>query len=140
MSPLELLLSHLHGVKCTGPGRYIAFSTTRTERTPSVTIRELPDGRVLIHDFGGDGVDELLAAIGLNVSDLFPRSMAGSPPLRKRGLLSAGQALGVLEFEAALVRLAAQNLANGHALTEADRERLNVAAARIGALAVEARS
>ena len=140
MSPLEKLLPLLRGVKRTGPDRYIAFSTTRDERTPSLTVRELPDGRVLIHDFGGDGVDEVLAAIGLTTSDLFPTKLTGSAPMRRRGLLSAGQALGVLEFEAALVRLAAQNLAGGHALTEADRERLAVAAARVAALHDEVRA
>ena len=140
MSPLELLLSHFPAARRTGPDRYIVSSPTRTERTPSVAIRELPDGRVLIHDFGGDGVDELLAAIGLTTADLFPRSMAGSAPMRKRGLLTATQALDVLAFESSLVRLAASNLAGGHVLTTVDLERLSIAAARIAALAVEVRS
>ena len=134
MSPLDKLLPLLHGVKCTGPGRYLAFSPARDERTPSLAIRELPDGRVLVHDFGGDPVEAVLNAVGLELHDLFPERLTGSAPMRKRGLLTAGQALDLLEFEAALVRLAAQNLANGHALTEADRERLNTAAARVAAM------
>ena len=81
-----------------------------------------------------------MAALDLDVAALFPPKLTGSAPLKRRGLLSAGQALGVIEFECALVRLAASNLANGHQLTHDDLERLNVAAARIGALAVEARS
>ena len=134
MSPLELLLSRLHGVRRTGPDRYIAFSTTRDERTPSLAIRETNEGVLLVHDFGGASIDEVLDPIGLTTSDLFPTKLGGTPPMRKRGLLTAGQALDLLTFEASLVRLAAQNLAGGHALTEADLERLNTAAARVAAM------
>ena len=140
MTPLETLLSRLHGVKCTGPGRYIAFSPARDERTPSLAIRETNEGVLLVHDFGGASIDEVLDPIGLTTSDLFPTKLGGTPPQRKRGMLTAGQALDVLAFESSLVRLAASNLAGGHRLTDDDLERLGVAAARIAALAVEARS
>ena len=140
MSPLEKLLPLLRGVRRTGPDRFMAFSPARDERTASLSVRELPDGRVLICDHGGASIDEVVAALGLELHDLFPRSMAGSAPMRKRGLLSAGQALDLLAFESSLVRLAASNLANGHQLTDDDLERLAVAAARIQAIASEVRA
>ena len=140
MSPLDKLLSRLHGVKRTGPGRYLAFSPARDERTPSLAIRETDEGVLLVHDFGGASIDEVLGAIGLTPADLFPERLTGTSPMRRRGMLSATQALDVLAFESSLVRLAASNLAGGHTLTPVDLERLAVAAARIAALAMEVRA
>lgn len=48
--------------------------------------------------------------------------------------LPAGEALKVLAFEALLVTVAASNVANGVELTDADRERLKVAAKRIAVI------
>ena len=140
MSPLDKLLPLLHGVKRIAPGRYTAFSPARDERTPSLAIRETDEGVLLLHDFGGASIDEVLDPIGLTTSDLFPTKLAGSAPMRRRGLLTASQALDVIAFEASLVRLAASNLAGGHVLTPVDLERLAVAAARIQAVTSEVQS
>ena len=72
MSAAEKLLSRLQRVKRTGPGRWIASSPTREDRHPSLAIRELDDGRILVHDFGGDDVASIMAAVGLDLTDLFP--------------------------------------------------------------------
>jgi hypothetical protein len=54
-------------------------------------------------------------------------------------MLSAGQCLDVIAFECALVWTAGFNLANGHALTPEDLERLQWAATRIQGLIREVR-
>ena len=64
------LLSRLDGVKPTGPGKWMARSPCRKDRTPSLSVRELEDGRTLLHDFGGASVEEVLTAVGLTFSDL----------------------------------------------------------------------
>lgn len=84
----------------------------------------------------GDVVD----ALGLQLHELFPPNMNGSPPLKRRGMLTAGQALEVIAFECLLAWTAAFNLANGHALTAEDLGRLSIAVQRIQALAIEVRS
>lgn len=72
MTPIEQLLSRLHGVRRTGRQTWVALCPTRNERTPSLAVRDLDDGRVLMHDFGGAKVDDIVASIGLTLADLFP--------------------------------------------------------------------
>ncbi len=133
----ETLLQRLDKVKRTGPDRWIASCPTRHDKNPSMTIRELPDGRVLVHDFGGDSVHEILAAVGLEMSDLFPpRPLTdGRKPERKP--FYADDALHCLAFEVKLIRLAALETLKGNALSDADHDRLAVAVERID-LAMEA--
>jgi len=66
------LLSRLQRVRQAGRDRWVASCPTRKDKRPSLSIRELPDGRVLMYDFGGASVAEILAAIDLDISALFP--------------------------------------------------------------------
>lgn len=126
----DILLSRLERVRQTGPGRWIASCPCREDKRPSMTIRELDDGRVLIHDFGGSSAAEILDAVGLTFSDLFPEPLTthGKPERRP---FPASDLLRVIGFEALLVALAAARLAGGELLDVADRERLMLAASRI---------
>ena len=74
MSAAAKVLDRLARVKQTGPGRWIASCPAHEDRSPSLSIREIDD-RLLIHDFGGCDTGDVLAALGLNISDLF------EPPL-----------------------------------------------------------
>lgn len=125
----ELLLSKLDKVKRTGKGTWIACSPAREDKHPSMTIRELDDGRVLVHDHGGSTVYEILDAIGLDISDLFPpRQTYGRPERRP---FPAADALRAIGYEALVVSAAAVTLLSGEPFTPADRERLILAASRI---------
>lgn len=62
---VDALLSRLDGVKRTGPGRWIARCSAHDDRHASLSVRELDDGRVLVHDFAGCSVEEVLAAVGM---------------------------------------------------------------------------
>jgi hypothetical protein len=59
---------------------------------------------------------------------------------RRPPAVTARQAIEVIEFECLLVWTAAFNLANGHALTADDLDRLTIAAARIQAVIDEVRA
>lgn len=136
MTPAENLLSRLTKVKRTGPDQWIASCPTRDDKRPSMTIRELPDGRVLLHDFGGDSVDEILAALGMSMSDLFPPRMeAPGPgkPHRERLPFNPLDVLRILDFEACIVQRFGYGLARGEVPAEQDLERLRTAVSRIGA-------
>ena len=54
------------------PTRFRTRSPLRNDRTPSVYISETPEGTLLVKDFGGDSVAEMLAAIGVDIASLFP--------------------------------------------------------------------
>jgi hypothetical protein len=67
----------------------MAACPAHEDRTPSLSIRELPDGRVLIHCHAGCGAADVLTAVGLAFSDLYPPSMVddGRPvPRHARGI------------------------------------------------------
>jgi hypothetical protein len=75
MSAAAKLLGRLERVKQTGPGRWLACCPAHEDRSPSLSIRETDDGRVLLHDFGGCEVGDVLAAPGLALADLFSRQL-----------------------------------------------------------------
>lgn len=74
--PAETLISRLSNVRATGLGRWIARCPAHDDRSPSLSIREADDARILIHCFGGCGVPDIVAAVGLDLRDLFPRRPA----------------------------------------------------------------
>ncbi|WP_374435320.1 hypothetical protein [Inhella sp.] len=95
---------------------------------------------MLLRCWQGCNVEAIAAALGLEISDLFPPREApgsGAQPLARRRLLSAGQALELLDFEATLVMVCAHDLAQGEALTEETRDRLRLGAARIALMRTE---
>lgn len=137
-SPIENVLGRLEKVRQRSPGQWSACCPAHDDRGPSLSIRETPEGAVLLHDFGGCGVASIVAAMGLDMNDLFPpRTLSGREPKRTPRLLTASQALELLDFEAHLVVIAAANVSNGVVLTEADRQRIAQAANRISWLRAE---
>jgi hypothetical protein len=131
----ENLLSRLEDVKSTGRGRWIARCPAHDDGNPSLSIRELDDGKVLLHCFSGCSVDEILGAIGLSRSDLFPEKALGHHTKLERRPFPAADILRCLAFEVFVVLSFAASLKSCIALTESDYERLTVAGERIlGAL------
>jgi len=137
-SPVENVLARLEKVRQRAPGQWSARCPAHADKGPSLSIRETPEGGVLLHDFAGCGVTAIVTAMGLDMSDLFPpRTLSGREPKRTPRLLTASQALELLDFEAHLVVIAAANVAHGVVLTQTDRERISQAASRIAWLRVE---
>lgn len=123
------LLARLDGVKPTGPGRWIAKCPAHQDRRPSLSIRELDDGRVLLHDFAGCGVQEVLGAVGLEMDALFPERETKFSKA-ERAPFNAYDVLRCLSSEAIVVAAAAA-IMNNTGLTPADRQRLVLAASRV---------
>jgi len=57
-----------------GDGRWKARCPAHKDSDPSLSITAAGNGRVLLHDFGGCNTADVLAAVGLSFSDLFPES------------------------------------------------------------------
>ena len=129
----DKLLSLLRNVKRTRPGHWIAACPAHDDKSPSLAIRELEDGRLLIRCFAGCSAAEILAAVGLTLQDLFPERLTASSSAAERRPFYAIDILRCLAFEALVVSIAATNLAQGVPLPEADRKRLLVAASRLQA-------
>jgi hypothetical protein len=132
MSQVDNLLSHLDKVKRTGKGNWIARCPAHLDKSPSLTIRELDDGRVLLHCFVGCSVHEVLDAVGMDMAALFPpREIQHGKPERRP--FPAADVLRAIGFESLVVCAAAVTMLTGEAFTQADRDRLILATERIQA-------
>jgi hypothetical protein len=129
---VETLLSRLSKVRRTGAGRWIARCPAHDDRTPSLSIRELSDGRTLLHCFAGCSAADVLAAVGLDFDALFPERPIGDRKPERRPF-SAEDALRCLALEGLIVFLAAKDVRAGRSLSDEDIKRLGVAVSRINA-------
>jgi hypothetical protein len=128
---VETLLSRLNRVKPTGPGKWIASCPTREDKSPSLSIRELEDGRVLLHDFGGEATDTILAAVGLSFCDLFPKAVGNSgKPINRP--FNASDVVRLVAFESAICAIAIYDFLRLGSISHGDSQRLMVAAQRLG--------
>jgi len=101
----DSFIARLDAARQTGPGRWMAKSPTREERTPSLSIREADD-RILLHDFGGASVEEICRALGIRVADLFYGSRSNSrtharvsrPPVQPTRIEWRGRSHKILWF------------------------------------------
>lgn len=130
----EILLSRLDKVRPAGRGRWMARCPAHEDKTPSLSIRETDDGRLLLHDFGqGCAAVDIVSAVGLTLADLFPEPLtahrAGS--IQPHHWHAAREALRSIQFEVLLVAVASENIVRGQILSKDDRGRLALATRRI---------
>lgn len=76
---------------------------------------------------------DVVGALGLDMEDLYP-TPSDRAPIVPRRMITAGQALAMLEAESHFVAVVAGNLANGIKMKPEDVRRLMLAAGRIGYL------
>src|SRR5947209_2637635 len=69
--PIHRVLSRLHNVHQRGEN-YTACCPAHNDKTPSLSVSEGDDGRVLLKCWTGCKTEDIVAAIGLSMSDLFP--------------------------------------------------------------------
>ena len=126
---IERLVSRLEGVKQTGPDRWLGRCPAHHDHSPSLAIREIDD-RLLLHCFAGCSVYEVVTAVGLEVSDLFPERVKpeGYRPTAKP--FPAQDILLALANDSVFVMFCADDLAKGKSLNEQDRDSLALIAAR----------
>jgi len=74
---INVLLSRLQKVKSAGSGKWKACCPAHQDSDPSLSIAETKDGRILLHCFAGCGASDIVAALGLSLSDLFPDGVVG---------------------------------------------------------------
>lgn len=134
---VDLLLDRLEGVRKAGSG-WIAKCPAHDDRKPSLSIAEGSDGTVLIKCFGGCGAGDIVAAIGLELGDLFPRRFDASLSSDAKRKLSQETrisrqwaALGSVLPELAVIEVAARQVAAGEPLATADAQRVSTALDRI---------
>jgi len=125
---IENILNRLTKVKGRN-GAYTACCPAHSDKSPSLAIRELDDGRILMKCFADCSVQDIMGSIGMEIGDLFPDTKKDLPPVKRK--YYASDLLRVIEFEAWVVSVAAHTMSTGKKLSETDRDRMKVATARI---------
>jgi len=130
---VDLILSRLEKVrKGTGHNTWLACCPAHDDKSPSLAVRELDDGRVLLHCFASCCAEEVLVAVDLDMAALFsgkPTSHVSKPECRP---FSVADALRAIWFEGLVIHAAGNAMLSGE-FTEGDRVRLNFAVSRVGA-------
>lgn len=136
--PIDRVLLRLDGLRRSGHG-HTARCPAHEDRTASLSICETETGKVLIHCFAGCSAPEVLQAIGLTLTDLFPDRLRASTPDEVRAARMAATqanwkaALTVLAAEATVAVCACEMLLIGEQFSPEDRSRLHAAHDRIQA-------
>jgi hypothetical protein len=129
----EAFLARCNKVKTTGHGTWLACCPGHADKRPSMTVRELEDGRVLVHCFSGCDVGQILAAVGMEITDLFPdRDYGPMPRLRPpRRAFPAADVLEAIANEMRVACLIASSMHQGQSISKEDYARLWLAMERI---------
>jgi hypothetical protein len=131
MTPAEKFVQRLGRVKGRN-GSWTAQCPAHEDKSPSLSVRETEDGRVLVHCFGGCDVQSVLGAVGMDMNDLFPeRRVDGHTSKQVKPAFYASDLLRIASFECLVVMIAAYDIRQGKKLNESDMNRLQVAQQRI---------
>jgi hypothetical protein len=140
-SPIDVVLSRLDGHKLreNGRDRWRACCPAHGGSNPSaLSVGVGDDDRVLLRCWHGCSAEQVAQAIGIELADLFPpkpqAAGAGHAPIKRRRLLTAGQALDLLDCEMTLAIVCAADLSEGKALDDDTHDRLRLSAARVAML------
>ena len=140
MTPIDTLLPLLQKVRKTRFDRWIACCPAHDDKNPSLSIQEQDDGTLLIFCHAQCAPAHIMAAVGLELKDLYPqkdlpsqhpfhRSRPKSPPYR--------EILADLREDLLALSIGFAHLKQGHLLTLEDLERLDTAALRCYAIATQ---
>ena len=137
-NPIDAVLSRLGYVRESGDGRWMAKCPVHEDGRASLSIRELSNGIVLINDFAGCETEDVLAAIALEMSDLYPADIQS--PRRQQysdDRLSGRECIALLDNELMLLTVAASHVAKGIEMPPEDAERIALASSRIRQVVID---
>lgn len=130
----ETLIARLSGVRATASDRWIALCPAHPDRSPSLHIREVDDGRVLIKCFAGCGAIDVLDSLSLNWSALFPEN-GHRPAPATQSRIPSSDLLKIIREESLVVAIVASEMLSARTISETDWHRLSVAVGRIESVA-----
>jgi len=137
---VEALLSRLERVRPNGKGKWRACCPLHNGKNPtSLTIREEPDGTVLIHCFACEGGAGAIAdVIGIDLAELFPPReslIKGRSPIRKP--FASRDVLEALDRDLRLAYVLFSDISKGREPLSINKEKASGAKERIGRLISE---
>ena len=134
----DVLLERLEQVRPTGFNKWIARCPAHQDRRPSLSIKVADGEKLLLHCHAGCPAADVVAAVGLDLSDLFPPDLPGIHHHRPR-VSALSPLIAVFENDLILVHLFLADVGNGQVINELDRATAKAAAGRIWRALQEAR-
>jgi hypothetical protein len=138
MSTADALLDRLDGVVSRGASQWSARCPAHEDRDPSLSVRETEDGWVLLHCFAGCETGDVLAAVGLQFSDLYPDSPIDDNAQQRRPRMNGWAAVNAVSYSLTCITLLANKLRECP-LNERDQRTLDESIQVIQAAVAEAR-
>lgn len=120
----QLLVDRLEHCREVRSGEWMARCPAHQDSSPSLSIRQLDDGRTLINCFAGCGALDVLDAVGLDYSALYPatdRHQYRSEIRRREKTI-----------DELVVEIAVADMGKGKKLSEVDKQRAREALYRMG--------
>lgn len=130
-----MVLDRLECVRPMGRDQWLARCPAHDDRRPSLSVRELPDGVLLVNCFASCGAADVLAAVGLTLGDLYPDNPDNRHPTPTGRRWDWRGLLHVLRFESEIVAQCAGDVLQRRALSADDAARLRQAKQRIDRVA-----
>lgn len=106
---VEVLLQRLEGVRPSGQGRWVAKCPAHPDKSPSLSVCDR-DGIILLHCFALCETADVLAAVGLSFSDLYPKPVGKHYPPKRARMYRAEDLLRLIARESMIVAIHAEAL------------------------------
>ena len=133
MSAVDVLLSRLARVRQSKPNSWMACCPAHPDKSPSLAVTYVEDGRILIHCFAGCEAGDVLTAVGMNIRDLFPERLPDKKRYHARRLgVSGFDVMQAMKHETEVLAIIAAEMGKGSS-NEEMRARATLAADRIQA-------
>ena len=120
---LENLLSRFEGVKSTGRDRWTCKCSAHDDKSPSMHIKLMDDGKVLINCKAGCDTYSILQAVGLDWDAIMPESPTHQRQKPQKRVIYATEALELIRFESQIIMACAYQLNKNKPLDDIDLQR-----------------
>lgn len=104
---VEVLLSRLDSVRPSGQSRWLAKCPAHQDKSPSLSVCDR-DGIILLHCFALCETADVLAAVGLSFSDLYPKPVGRHYAPRRSRLYRSDDLLRLIARESMIVAIHAE--------------------------------
>lgn len=130
-APIDTLLSRLDGVRPSKANSWMARCPAHNGDGRSLAVTHSEDGRILIYCFAHQcDVDDILGAVGMSVSDLFPDRLPEHRYQPRKHGVSGIDVMRAMRSELEILHLLADEMSRGE-LVPAAYERAQLSAERI---------
>jgi len=138
----DVMLSRLAGVKPTGRGRWVARCPAHDDKHPSLSLKVGDSGALLLYCWAGCSLEEIVAAVGVQLSDLFPRcetetDLGGKWKPYVQKLSRLAPLVTRLQTDILICHVLLSDIASAKPITDEDQATAKAAATRLWHVVVE---